>query len=298
MEYHKPVLLSETIEHLKVNKGSKYIDATLGDAGHSLEIMKNGGLVLGIEINQKALDRAVERIKNEGFGEQFTPCLGNFKDIDKIASEKGFDKVAGIIYDLGYSSYELEDSEFGLSFYSDQPLDMRLDKNLGVTAADLVNTLSEADLSKMLFEYSDERMSRKFAQAIVKNRNLKKFQTTKELADLLKAVASPAYEHGRIHPATRTFQALRIVVNDELENLRVSLPRAARLLLPGGRMLIISFHSMEDKVAKQFGHSAQPKENMYEAVTKKPIQPSEKEIAANSRSRSAKLRIFEKHGKN
>lgn len=291
MKYHEPVLFKELIAHLQVKKGQKYIDATLGDGGHTLGILKEGGIVLGIDCNQESLDRAEARFKEEGYAENFKGVLGNFRNIEKIAKENDFSQVSGVIYDLGYSSYELDEQELGLSFQKDAPLDMRLDKTLGVTAADLVNTLSERDLTSLIFDLSDEHMARKFAKAIIKFRNLKKIQTTSELARILKSEASPGYEHGRINPATRTFQALRIAVNDELSNLEISLPGAARLLLPGSRMIVISFHSLEDRIAKNFGNGAQPR---ITAVTKKPIEPSDSESEINNRARSAKMRVFEK----
>lgn len=293
MEYHKPVLLKETIESLKVEKEKLYIDATLGDAGHTLEILKQGGKVLGIEINEEALKRATERISNEGFGRNFLGVLGNFKNIEEIAQNNGFGKVSGVIFDLGYSSIELEDMGLGLSFQLDEPLDMRLDKNLGVTAADIVNSLSEKELAGLIYRYSGERMSRKIAEAIVEDRKLKKIQTTGDLVEIIKSVSSPGYERGRINPATRTFQALRIVVNDEIENLEKSLPQAARLLLPGSVIVLITFHSLEDMVAKDFSRRARPSvSEMY----KKPLTPAEEEIRTNVRSRSAKLRVFIKNG--
>lgn len=293
MEYHKPVLLKETIETLKVEQGKKYIDATLGDAGHTLEILKMGGEVLGIEINENALERAKERIKKEGFENKFTGALGNFKNIEEISRNNGFGKVGGIVYDLGYSSTELEEMGLGLSFQLDEPLDMRLDKNLGVTAADLVNSLSEKELASLIYKYSDERMSRKIAEAIVEARKLKKIQTTGDLVEIINSVSSPGYERGRINPATRTFQALRIVVNDEIENLEKSLPQAARLLLPGSVIVLITFHSLEDKVAKDFSRRARPSVS---ELYKKPLTPAEEEVRTNVRSRSAKLRAFIKNG--
>jgi 16S rRNA (cytosine1402-N4)-methyltransferase len=291
MVYHKPVLLTEVIAHLQVNTGKKYIDATLGDGGHTLEILKHGGFVLGIEINEDALNRAKERILSEGFDKQFVGVLGNFKNIDSLATAHDFTNVDGILFDLGYSSYELDEAQLGLSFLRDEPLDMRIDKSLGVTAADLVNTLPENALTKLISEYSGERYARRFARAIVSFRSLKKIQTTAELAKVLAEVASPGYENGRIHPATRTFQALRIAVNDEITNLEVTLPRAARVLARGGRLIVISFQSLEDAIVKQFGHAAQPSIHV---VTKKPIYPSGEELAENSRSRSAVMRVFEK----
>jgi 16S rRNA (cytosine1402-N4)-methyltransferase len=292
MEYHKPVLLKETIENLEIKEGAKYIDSTLGDGGHTLEILKKGGIVLGIEINGEALNRAKERIEKEGFSESFVGVIGNFKNIEEIAKEKGFEQVSGIIYDLGYSSYELEESGIGLSFSVNEPLDMRLDKTLGVTAADLLNSLNEKDIANLIYQYSDERLSRKIAKSIVEARKLKKIQTTAELVEIINSVVSPGYERGRINPATRTFQALRIVVNDEIENLKKSLPQAARLLLPGSVIVTITFHSLEDKVAKEFGHRARPS---VEEVYKKPITPSNEEVQQNPRSRSAKLRVFRKN---
>ena len=292
MKYHEPVLLKETVENLNVKEGGKYIDATLGDGGHSLEILKRGGYVLGLDVNEKSLERARLRIKKEGLDERFKGVLGNFKNIEKIGKENGFEKVNGIVYDLGYSSYELEELGLGLSFQTDETLDMRLSNSLGVTAADLLNSLSEKDIAKLIYEYSDEKLSRKIAREIVKTRSLKKIQTTKDLVEIINSVSYPGYERGRINPATRTFQALRIVVNDEIENLKKSLPQAARLLLPGSVIILITFHSLEDKVAKEFSRRARPS---IKEVYEKPLRPSEEEIERNPRSRSAKLRVFRKN---
>jgi 16S rRNA (cytosine1402-N4)-methyltransferase len=292
MNYHEPVLLKEIVEKLNIQEGHKYIDCTLGDGGHTLEILKKGGLVLGLDINDESLARSTERIKEAGFAKNFKGVLANFKNIDEVAKKQGFDQVDGILYDLGYSSYQLDDGDFGLSFQKDLPLDMRLDKTLGVTAADLVNVLSEKQLTELIFNYSDERMAKRFAKAIVKSRNLKRILSTKQLADLLVAESGPGYEKGRIHPATRTFQALRIAVNDEMGNLETSLPRAARLLLPGGKLVIITFHSLEDKLVKEFGRDAQPS---LKPLFRKPEVPSKEEIKNNNRSRSAKLRIYERY---
>ena len=292
MKYHEPVLLKETVENLNVKEGGKYIDATLGDGGHSLEILKRGGYVLGLDVNEKSLERAQLRIKKEGLDERFKGVLGNFKNIEKIGKENGFEKVNGIVYDLGYSSYELEELGLGLSFQTDETLDMRLSNSLGVTAADLLNSLSEKDIAKLIYEYSDEKMSRKIAREIVKTRSLKKIQTTKDLVEIINSVSYPGYERGRINPATRTFQALRIVVNDEIENLKKSLPQAARLLLPGSVIILITFNSLEDKVAKEFSRRARPS---IKEVYEKPLRPSEEEIERNPRSRSAKLRVFRKN---
>lgn len=306
MNFHEPVLKEEVLSFLNPLPGKKFIDATLGDGGHTLLFLEKGALVLGIDCHQGSLDRATKRISEEmpRFSQKwgkdwtgFTPALGNFRNLENIATEKGFCGVWGIVFDLGFSSTEL-DEQLGLSFLQDQPLDMRLDKSLGVTAEDLVNSLSEESLVRIFFEYGGERYAKSFAHAIVKSRGLKRLQTTKQLAELIESIAPLGYERGRIHPATRVFQALRIVVNDEIENLRSALPQAARLLLPGGRMAVISFHSLEDKVVKSFGHSAQPVLGgdmpTVKAITPKPVTPSLEEKAGNVRSRSAKLRVFER----
>ena len=295
MQYHEPVLLKETTENLNVKAGGRYIDATLGDGGHTLEILKRGGHVLGIDVNEDSLKRAEFRIEEAGLSESFKGILGNFKNIEEIGKENGFEKVNGIVYDLGYSSYELEESGLGLSFQADEPLDMRLSKSLGVTAADLLNSLNGKDIANLIYEYSGERLSGRIAREIVKARSLKRIQTTKDLVEIINSVSSPGYERGRINPATRTFQALRIAVNDEIENLRKSLPQAARLLLPGSVIVLITFHSLEDKVAKEFGRRARPS---ITEVYKKPLRPSKEEIEKNPRSRSAKLRVFKKIDKN
>jgi 16S rRNA (cytosine1402-N4)-methyltransferase len=290
MKYHQPVMQEEATSYLRPAADKRFIDATLGDGGHTITLLKKGAEVLGLDVYEPAVKRAKERIKNEGLEENFKGVVGNFKDIGETARKEGFEQVDGIIFDLGYSSFQLGE-DLGISFEGKQPLDMRLDPNLGVTAADLLNTLPEKEIAKMIANYGGERLAKRFAKEIVKFRSLKKFQTTKQLSDLLESVAPLNYEKGRIRPATRTFQALRIVVNDEIENLKIALPEAAHLLLPGGRMVIISFHSLEDKVAKDLGHGVQPE---LKSLVKKPLTPDKKEIEDNPRSRSAKMRIYER----
>ncbi len=300
MTYHQPVLLNEVNKFLDVTEGMKIIDCTLGDGGHTVEFLKKGAFVLGIDYDSNSLETALERISSLGLSDRFTGVSGNFKDIFALATANGFVNVDGILYDLGYSSSQLENTERGISFLSDSPLDMRIDQNMGVTAADLVNTLSEKQLAQLFREYGEEHLAKRFSETIVRGRSLKKIQTTKQLADLLVSEASSGYDSGKSHPAMRVFQALRIVVNDELGNLKNSLPQAVQLLkLPGGRMAIISFHSLEDREVKNFGHEfARPNEleskSFYlESLVKKPITPSEDEIKVNRRSRSAKMRVFE-----
>lgn len=285
MEYHKSVLLKEAVEHLKVKNGGKYIDCTLGDGGHTLEILRNGGEVLAIDQDPEALKRAKERIGNAASYSNVTFANGNFKDIDELAKAKGFLEVDGILYDLGTSTLQLKDMERGFSFDSEAPLDMRMDPDLSVTAQDLVNALPENNLADLIFNYGGEHFARRIAKAIVKARKEKKIEKCNELSYIVDR-AIPT-KRGKIHKATKTFQALRIAVNNELENLDTSLSRAASLLIPGGRLIVISFHSLEDEISKR-------ERPFLKEVTKKPLMASPEELAENPRARSAKMRVFEK----
>lgn len=289
--YHVPIMLKEVLGYFDIKSGKKFIDCNLGDGGHTVEILKRGGQVLGLDFSEFSILRAQRRIEAElGSQNGFVAVCSNFKNIREVAQQNGFDQVDGILYDLGVSSSQLEESEMGLSFHKDHPLDMRMDKTLGVSAADLVNSLPQKELEHLFRELGEERLAAGFANAILEFRKLKKIQSTKELADICRKF-SPGYENGRIHPATRVFQALRIAVNNELDNLKTSLPYAAQLLKPGGRMLVISFHSLEDRIVKEFGRAEQQR---LTALVKKPLQPSQSEVTENSRSRSAKMRVFER----
>jgi 16S rRNA (cytosine1402-N4)-methyltransferase len=283
MDYHQPVLLAESLKFLQVQAGGKYIDATLGDGGHTVALLQLGAKVLGIDVNQGSLDRAKARIEAAGLGADFGWVKGNFKDIDQLAKTKGFEQVNGILFDLGVSTSQLKDDRLGLGFGSDYEPDMRLDDALGVKALDLVNGLYEQELADIFWEYGEERLAKKFAKEIVTARKLERISSSKQLADIARR-AFPGYENGRLHPATRIFMALRIAVNNELESLKSALPRAGGLLLPGGRMVVISFHSLEDKLVKEFAHIPQ--------LTKKPVVPTVEEVARNASARSAKLRVF------
>jgi len=286
MEYHKPVMLAESLKFLQVNAGGKYIDATLGDGGHTVEILRSGGKVLGIDVNQGSLDRARKRIEAEGLQRNFVWARGNFKDVDQIAIDAGFEQVNGILFDLGVSTTQVKDEQMGLSFSSEYEPDMRLDDKLGVRAFDLINGLYEKELADMFWDFGEERSAKKFAREIVKARELERISSARQLADIARK-AFPGYENGRLHPATRIFMALRIAVNNELENLKSALPRAGGLLLPGGRMVVISFHSLEDKIVKEFAQIPQ--------LTKKPLEPMAEEVAQNPSARSAKMRVFERY---
>lgn len=283
MDYHVPVMLKESLEFLRIQEGGLYIDATLGDGGHTLEMLKLGGKVLGMDVNQGSLDRALKRIEAEGLTKNFVWARGNFKDIDQIAKAKGFEKVNGVLFDLGISTTQLKDERMGLSFSSEYEPDMRLDSELGVRAFDLINGLYEKELADMFWEFGQERAAKKFAKEIVKSRELERISSSKKLSEIARK-AFPGYENGRLHPATRIFMALRIAVNNELENLKSALPRAGGLLkLPGGRMVIISFHSLEDKIVKEFAQVSQLKL----------LVPTPEEVARNPSARSAKMRVFE-----
>ncbi len=303
---HIPVLLKETVELLQCKKGGTYVDCTVGAGGHAeriLELTSPDGKVVGIDQDEEILKIAGERLKR--FGERVRLMHGNFLDIKGIMKDERAD---AILFDLGVSSYQLEDKERGFSFMSDAPLDMRMDKKAEITAADIVNSASERELSDIIFKYGEERFAKRIASFIVKERETKPVATTLQLSNII-TKAVPARFHPRdIHPATRTFQALRIAVNHELEILERSLLDAVDILKPKGRMCVISFHSLEDRIVKRAfqrlekGCICPPKipicqcgiKPSMKIITKKPVAPAEEEINANPRARSAKLRAAEK----
>jgi 16S rRNA (cytosine1402-N4)-methyltransferase len=286
MEYHEPVLLNEVLENLKADKSKTIVDATLGDGGHAIEILKTGATVLGLDYNDESLNRASARIKNLGFT-NFYPIKGNFKDIDELIT----DKVSGILMDLGYSSFHLEGYQKGVSFQKNEELDMRIDTSRGVKAKDLLKVLDVKKLEQIFSVFGEERYSKRIAQEIVRKREVKEIHSTSDLVEIIKSVV-PSQQVSRINPATRVFQALRIVVNSELENLKLALPKAENLTLPGGRILIITFHSLEEKLVREFSRDFQPSIKL---VGNSPIIPTEAEVRRNPRSRSAKLYVFEKY---
>lgn len=300
---HLPVLYKDIIHALTPRAGGRYVDGTLGAGGHAagiLEASAPDGELLGLDRDPQAL--AIARQRLAGFGGRAHIVHASYLEMAENAQRLGWDKVDGIVLDLGVSSMQVDSAERGFSFLQDGPLDMRFDPTLGSSAADLVNSLSESDLADLLFRYGEERLSRKIARAIVQNRPL---TTTRQLADLvLKTIG----RRERIHPATRTFQGLRIAVNGELDAVESVLPVAVEMLKAGGRLAVISFHSLEDRIVKTFfrresrdclcppqqpictcGHRASIVE-----VNRKPLEAGEEEIQENSRARSAKLRIVEK----
>lgn len=289
---HTPVLLEEAIDFLKPEKGKYFIDATVDGGGHSeiiLSRLPKDGVLIGIDRDENMLQKAKERFKED---KRFIGVAGNFSDIYEIGTRfaPAFD---GIIFDLGISSYQLEESGRGFSFLKDEPLDMRFDVRGGITAKDIVNSWDEARIGRIIKEYGEERFARRIARSIVVSRNKKQICTSHELAGIITKAIPARFRRGKINPATRTFQALRIAVNDELHFLSKGTVGAFTLLKPHARLVIISFHSLEDRIVKQtFRELAKNSEAVI--LTKKPVVPSKQEILFNPRSRSAKLRAVEK----
>jgi 16S rRNA (cytosine1402-N4)-methyltransferase len=294
---HTPVLLSEVIGGLAPKPGGRYIDGTLGAGGHAAVLLDTSapdGRLLGIDADAAALAAAGARLAR--FGPRAALVQGNFRDLGQLARAAGFERADGVLLDLGVSSHQLDTPERGFSFMADAPLDMRMDPSAGQTAADLVEQLPESTLADLIYRYGEERGSRRIARAIVEARRKRPITTTGELAAIVERALGG--RHGKIHPATRTFQALRIAVNRELESLEAALPQAVELLAPRGRLAVIAFHSLEDRVVKQFfraesGYGADSPARL-RLITKKPLVAGADERRSNPRARSAKLRIAER----
>jgi 16S rRNA (cytosine1402-N4)-methyltransferase len=305
-EYHEPVLLNEVLGFLEISREDWIVDATLGDGGYDVEILKRDGRIIGLDVDPQAIERVQLRFKDLGISEgRFRLIQGNFRDIENLIKQTDIEdiKINAIIFDLGVSSLQLDSPERGFSFSKSGPLDMRMDPNLPVTAADLVNTLTKEALSEIFQKLGEDRFSSRFAEVISRTRRDKKITTTGELAQILEQTAGG--RHGKIplgrwaqgkHPATRVFQALRIAVNDELHAIDEALPQALNLLKRDGKLLVISFHSLEDRIVKNTFRSWQD-QNLGIVLTKRPVVPTEEEIERNPRSRSAKLRVFRKKSK-
>ncbi len=288
---HESVLLEEVLAWLRVAPGGIYVDGTVGLGGHSEAILKRstpGGFLVGFEWNEASYEIAKERLKP--FAGRYLLVRENFARVRETLEEIGKCPVDGILLDLGLSSYLLEASGGGFSFLREEPLDMRMDKRLPRTAKDLVNQLSPLQLEELIRAYGEERYAKRIATAICEARRREPIRTTRQLAEIISQAVPPKYRYGKIHPATRTFQALRIAVNRELENLKQFLESAPDVLKPGGRLVIISFHSLEDRLVKK----AFREDPRLKVLTKKPVLPSEEEIARNPRARSAKLRAAER----
>ena len=287
---HKPVLLKEVIEYLNVGKNKNYIDCTVGEGGHAIEILKrNGpkGKVLGIEIDPELY----KKLKKEKL-ERLILVNDSFSKLKEIVKRENFGLISGILLDLGLSSWHIEKSGRGFSFLRDEPLIMRYDWDEAksvLTAERIVNEWSEKEIERILKEYGEERFAKRISREIVRARKVKPIKTTFQLVEVIKKSVPSFYQHQRIHFATKTFQALRIAVNNELENLKIALPQALEVLERGGRLVVISFHSLEDRIVKNFLKEKE-REGKIKILTKKPIRPSKEEIRKNPRSRSAKLR--------
>jgi 16S rRNA (cytosine1402-N4)-methyltransferase len=292
---HDPALLDETIDLLQIRAGMTVVDCTVGRGGHSAAIagrMGTEGQLLTLDADPRNLEFARSRLTD-------IPCRirffhANFGELSDVLELAGVASVDAILADLGLSTNQLFDERYGLSFAAGMPLDMRIDPRTIVTAADLVNKLREEDLANVLYKNADERYSRRISRKIVQARHLSPIKTTDRLAELVRsAVPSRGGAPSKIDPATRTFMALRMEVNHEVENLRRLLEQAPRLLKSGGRLAVISFQSTEDRLVKQAYVSAE-QAGMLKVITKKPLTPSERELTANPRSRSAKLRVGER----
>lgn len=288
---HIPVLVEPLMEWIKLPTDGIMVDATVGHGGHSGlfgQMLGPEGRLLGLDVDHNSIQRASQHLS--GLSCRVELVRANFDRLADLLAERGIEKVDCILADLGFCSGQLEDVQRGLSFQKAMPLDMRLDDRLKTTAADLVNRLSQTELADLIYRYGQDRASRRIARFIVEQRQRQKITTTAELAGLIcRALKAPERGH-RIHPATRTFQALRIAVNDELGRLQTLLDAAPNLLKPGGMIAVISFHSLEDGMVKN-DFRQKKSEGVYEVLTKKPIQPTRDEATRNPRSRSAKLRI-------
>lgn len=304
--HHKPVLFEETIESLAIRPEGSYIDGTMGGGGHSEAILKRltTGRLLSIDQDPDAMKAAGERLA--GYPQSIR-VQGNFAQMGEIARAQGMDQVDGVLMDIGVSSYQLDTPERGFSYHHDAPLDMRMSQQ-GASAKDLVNTLSEAELADIIFRYGEDKSARRIAQGIVRAREQAPIETTAQLAEIVKASVPAAVRRAEGHPARKTFQALRIAVNGELDRLREGLEAGFELLKPGGRLAVITFHSLEDRIVKSaFQAAAQgctcPKEfpvcvcgktPKVRILTRHPIVADEAELAENPRARSAKLRVAER----
>lgn len=288
---HQSVLLHEVIENLNLAPGKKILDCTLGGGGHARAILEEitpGGKLIGIDQDEGALSIAAGNLKD--FGDEAIFVHGNFRNLNSIFNKLDIGEVDGILFDLGLSSLQLEEKERGFSIKLDGPLDMRMNKRQKLDAAQLLNSLSELEIADILKRFGEERFAKRIARAIVRRRPVRR---TRELIKLVVNAVPYKARHGRIHLATRTFQALRIAVNDELESLSSGLDAAVRFLKKNGRICVISFHSLEDRIVKNRYKDYKMK-NILKIITKKPLTPQDEEVLVNPRSRSAKLRVAEK----
>lgn len=285
---HKPVLLKEAVEYLSIKDGLRYIDATAGGGGHTWEIIKRGGKVLAIDQDPDAAAFLQEKFAKE---KNVTVCQANFSQLEFEANKNGFEKVAGILFDLGLSSYQIEASGRGFSFRREEKLDMRMDKKRNLTAGEIVNTWTRDELYEIFSAFGEQHDSYRIIDFILKERQEKQIETGSELAKIIEKAVGKG---GLSHPATKVFQALRIAVNDELGSLKKGLPQALKLLEKNGRIVVISFHSLEDRIIKRTFIDYETKQ-FGKIITKKPVMSQVEELEKNVRARSAKMRVFEKN---
>lgn len=294
---HKTVLLKESIGGLNLKKGDIYIDGTLGSGGHAIEALRAGARVIGLDRDEDAILRAKKRFEDAGYSNaDFTLVKEDYRSMDKVLATLKIENADKIMLDLGLSSDQLEVTKRGFTFKNDEILLMTFKKNPGpedLTALHIVNEWDEANIADIIYGWGEEKFSRRIARAIAEEREYKPITTTGELVKIIEGAVPAFYRRGRIHPATRTFQALRIAVNDEICALEDGLRKGYELLKIGGRMAVISFHSLEDRIVKDF-INRRAKEGQVKAMTKRPVIASDEEMKENPRSRSAKLRIFEK----
>ncbi len=305
---HTPVLLQEVMEGLNIDPDGIYVDGTLGGGGHAYELCRRlkGGRLVGIDQDGDAVKAAGERLKE--FSDRVTVVRDNYRNIRGVLEGLGIPKVNGIYLDLGVSSYQLDTPERGFSYRTDAPLDMRMDDRTERTAYDIVNTYPQAELARIIREYGEDRFAQNIAKHIVDEREKAPVETTAQLADIVKASIPMKLRLAGGHPAKRTFQAIRIELNGELEVLKDSLDTMIDLLVPSGRLAVITFHSLEDRIVKEnFRRNEHPcicppgfpvcvcgRKSKGRAITRRPVLPTEAELAENPRSASAKLRVFEK----
>lgn len=307
--FHTPVMVREVIASLRCRAGAIYVDGTVGGGGHAEAILLGtapDGLLIGIDADAEALRETEQRLTP--FGARKILVQGNFADMEAILAERNIEKVDGILLDLGVSSHQLDTAERGFSFSMDAPLDMRMDRTRGSSAYDFIHTLSREELERIIKDYGEERMARRIARSIVENRKHSPIRTTADLASVVVKAMPRGVGRQRIHPATRTFQAFRIAVNDELVRLQQAVASGTKRLRPGGRLSVISFHSLEDRIVKDAFLAAEKGcicptdlpvcacglKPTLKILTRKPETPSETEIHDNPRARSAKLRTAEK----
>ena len=289
---HIPVLQKEVIHYLNPKPNENFIDCTIGKGGHTLTILeKNGpdGKVLGIDQDEENLEDAKQRIQDTKYKDRVILVCDNFANLKEIVKREKFKQVTGILLDIGMCSSHINDSGRGFTFLKDEPLDMRYDKAQSLTADRIINKYCQTEIEKILKNYGEEQFSKRIAEQIIRSRKREPIKTTFQLREIIKQATPSWYHRRKISSATKTFQALRIAVNDELNNLEIVLPQAIDILEPGGRLVVISFHSLEDRIVKHFFRE---RKDHLEILTKKPIQPTIEEIKINHRARSAKLRAI------